>query len=242
MSAKQSKTLFCFSPPVMLATFVIEIAFALYIVWRYKMTTTTRLVVAILACLATFQAAEYMICGGLGMQPGTWSKLGYSAISLLPPLGIHLVQTIAKKKNLPLLAAAYASAVAFVGYYTFTVGAISGQTCYANYAVFDVYAASSIPYGIFYYGWLLVAVTLAFRYAGQSKKHASPLRALALGYCAFIIPTSTINIIDPNTISGIPSIMCGFAVILAFVLVGKVAPESIALKSPHRSLWLKLPF
>jgi hypothetical protein len=225
----------------MLATFAIEIAFALYIVWRYKMTNVTRLVTAILVCLATFQAAEYMICGGLGVHPGTWSKLGYSAISLLPPLGIHLVLTIAKKKNTLLLTAAYASAVAFVGYYAFAVGAISGQTCYANYAVFDVYAASSIPYGIFYYGWLLTAVVLAFKYASQKKANATALRSLALGYSAFIIPTSAINLIDPNTVAGIPSIMCGFAVILAFVLVGKVAPETIAIKHNKRSLRLKFP-
>lgn len=242
MKSTRSTTLFCFSPPVMLATFAIEIAFALYVVWRYKMTNVTRLVTAILACLATFQAAEYMICGGMGVQPGMWSKLGYSAISLLPPLGIHLVLTIAKKKNTLLLLAAYASAVAFVGYYAFSTGAITGQTCYANYAVFDVYAASTIPYSIFYYGSLLIAVTMAFHYASQVKSHASALRSLALGYSAFVIPTTAVNIIDPNTLSGIPSIMCGFAVILAFVLVGKVAPESIALKPTKQSLRLKFPF
>jgi hypothetical protein len=242
LTNKKSTNLYCFSPPVMLATFAIEIAFAFYIIWRYKMTAITRLIVSILACLATFQAAEYMICGGMGVQAGTWSKLGYSAITLLPPLGIHLALKIANKKNPLLLMAAYTSAAAFVAYFTFTTGAISGQTCYANYAVFDISAASSVPYGLFYYGWLFVTVGLSFYYAGKVKKHAKALRALALGYCAFIIPTSAINMIDPSTISGIPSIMCGFAVILAFVLVGRVAPESIALKPSAQLFRLKLPF
>lgn len=206
------------------------------------MTGITRLIVSILVCLATFQAAEYMICGGMGVQAGTWSKLGYSAITLLPPLGIHLALTIAKKKNPLLLMAAYTSAVAFVAYYAFTAGAINGQTCYANYAVFDVTAASSVPYGLFYYGWLLLTVGLSFHYAGKVKKHSKALKALALGYCAFIIPTSAINMIDPSTIAGIPSIMCGFAVILAFVLVGRVAPETIKLKETQRSLRLRFPF
>ncbi len=242
MKVLKSNTLLCFSPPVMLATFLIEIAFAFYVIWRYKMTVITRLVVTILACLATFQASEYMICGGMGIHGGTWSRLGYSAITLLPPLGIHLVLSIAKKRNSALLVTAYASAVAFVAFYAFATMAISGQTCYANYAVFNTHAASSMPYGIYYYGWLFVGVGLALHYASTLKSHAKALRSLALGYCAFIIPTSAVNMIDPNTISGIPSIMCGFAVILAFILVGRVAPESIALRSSPQSLRFRLPF
>lgn len=242
MKSTRSTVLLCFSPPVMLATFMIEVAFAFYVIWRYKMTNITRLVTAILVCLATFQAAEYMVCGGLGMQAGTWSRVGYSAISLLPPLGIHLTLAIAKKKNPLLLAAAYGSAAAFIAYYTVATGAISGQTCYANYAVFDVYAASSVPYALFYYGWLMMTVWLAVRYSRATKHQTRALRALALGYSAFLIPTSAINLIDPSTISGIPSIMCGFAVILAFILVGKVAPESISQKSPRQSLRLRMPF
>ena len=242
MKSSSSTTLYCFSPPVMLATFAIEIAFAAYIVWRYKMTVITRLVTAILVCLATFQAAEYMICGGMGLQASVWSRLGYSAITLLPPLGIHLVLAIAKKRNPLLLTATYASAVGFVGYYAFATAAISGGTCYANYAVFNTHAASTIPYSLFYYGWLLVGVGMALYYASKQKDRAKALHAYAMGYAAFIIPTTAINLIDPSTISGIPSIMCGFAIILAFFLVGKVAPEAIALKQTTRPLKLRFPF
>lgn len=237
-----STTFYCFSPAVMLATFLIEMVFAAYVIWRYKMTVVTRLVVSILVCLATFQAAEYMICGGMGVQAGTWSRLGYSAITLLPPLGIHLVLAIAKKRNPILLTAAYSSAVAFVAFYAFATMGISGHTCYANYAVFDTHAASSLPYGLYYYGWLFVGVGLAMHYSSKMKQYSKALTSLALGYCAFIIPTAAVNLIDPSTIAGIPSIMCGFAVILAFLLVGRVAPEAIAQKSPTKSLKLRFPF
>jgi hypothetical protein len=183
-----------------------------------------------------------MICGGMGLQASVWSRLGYSAITLLPPLGIHLVLTIANKRNPVLLVATYASAAAFVGYYAFATTAISGGTCYANYAVFNTHVASTIPYTFFYYGWLLVGVGMALYYATKAKDRAKALHAFAMGYSAFIIPTTAINLIDPSTISGIPSIMCGFAVILAFLLVGKVAPEAIALKTTARPLRLRLPF
>ena len=41
---------------------------------------------------------------------------------------------------------------------------------------------------------------------------------------------------DAATISGIPSIMCGFAVILAFVLTLKVAPEAVIKREDRRGL------
>lgn len=227
----------------MLATFAIEIVFALYVVWRYKMTTVTRLVTSILIFLAAFQGTEFMLCGGMGVNGGTWSRLGYASISMLPPLGLHLAYAIAGKKSRFLVPTAYLSAAAFIAYFAFGVQAISGHTCYANYAVFDVAQGSSLLYTIYYYGWLFIGVGLSYHFGKLSKKKniRRALYALSLGYLAFIVPTTAINIADPSTVSGIPSIMCGFAVILAFVLVGKVAPEAIKQNNQH-SLRLKLPF
>lgn len=213
----------------MLATFLIEISFAIYIVWRYKMTTVTRLIVAILVFLAVFQGAEYMICGGLGIQGGTWSRLGYSSITMLPPLGLHLMHKLAGRKASPLVWLAYGTAAAFIFYFAFIAQAISGATCYANYAVFETAGGyTSLLYGLYYYGWMFVSILLGARWSSTLKPKLRPaMYALIVGYLAFIVPTTTVNIIDPSTVAGIPSIMCGFAVILAFVLVGKVAPEAL---------------
>ena len=56
------------------------------------------------------------------------------------------------------------------------------------------------------------------------------LKWLIGGYIAFILPTTIVNIINPSTIEGIPSIMCGFAVLMAIVLIGFVAPRTLELK------------
>ncbi len=235
-----SMRLFCFSPPVMLATFLIEIVFAVYIAWRYKMTTITRLIIAILVFLALFQGAEYMICGGLGIPGGTWSRLGYASITMLPPLGLHLMHQLAGKKASGLVGAAYATAAAFIMYFVFVAQAISGTTCYANYAVFDTTQGSTLLYGLYYYGWMLVAIGLGSLWSRTLKSSKKPaLISLIIGYLLFIVPTTTVNIIDPATLSGIPSIMCGFAVMLAFILTLRVAPESIARREDRHSL---LPF
>lgn len=219
----------------MLATLIIEIASALYIVWRYQLTPVTRIATVMLLCLATFQGAEYMVCGGLGVEPGLWSKLGYSAITVLPPLGIHLALTIAGKKMPVLVQSAYASALGFVAYFTLMTGSISGHTCYANYVVFsgaNVFA--SAIYGLYYYGWLIVAVGLiASLIRNERRRHIkSALQWLGLGYLSFLLPTTLVNIVDPSTISGIPSIMCGFAVILAVLITVRVVPDASRVDSP----------
>ena len=63
---------YCFSPSVMLATFLLEFGMALYVVWRYKLNTIGRLVTVMLMSLGTFQLAEYMVCGGLGLDTASW--------------------------------------------------------------------------------------------------------------------------------------------------------------------------
>ena len=83
--------MYCFSPPVMLATFALEFGLAFYVIWRYKMNIISRLVFILLVCLGLFQLAEYMICGGLGLTGIEWARVGYMSISLLPALGIHLI-------------------------------------------------------------------------------------------------------------------------------------------------------
>lgn len=210
----------------MLATFLIEFGFAFYVIWRYKMNTISRLIATTLFTLGTFQLAEYMICGGLGLTHVEWARLGYASITLLPPLGIHLVTALAGKKMPWLVGSAYASAAAFVGFFTLAGGAINGEVCYANYAVFDTHNASIIPFALYYYGWLIAGTYLAWHWANKQPKKAVALQGMAMGYLLFILPTTAFNLIDPSTVSGIPSIMCGFAVLLAFALVIRVLPNS----------------
>ena len=88
--------LYCFSPPIMVATFILEVAFAIYTIARYKLTPVSRLAVAILIGLAVFQLAEFNVCeGAFGVDSLTWARIGHVAITLLPPLGIQLATKLA---------------------------------------------------------------------------------------------------------------------------------------------------
>ena len=227
MRILKTDKLYCFSPPVMLATFIIEIAFAVYVLFRYKLTAVSRLIVLLLLGLATFQFAEYNVCeGALGLDSLTWARIGYVAITFLPPMGIHLATKLGGKSNPLLVGAAYATGTLFAAIFLFMGQGMVGEQCLGNYVIFKIAPWAVWPYAAYYYGWLLIGVAYAIKLAqGVKRNIKSALYALAVGYLAFIVPTTAVNILDPATISGIPSIMCGFAVMLAFVLTFKVAPD-----------------
>jgi len=230
MNKKQSTTLYCFSPPVMLATFVIELCLALYTLIRYKLTPITRLAIIMLVGLSIFQIAEYNVCvGAWGIDSLGWSRVGYVAITLLPPLGIHLATRIAGQRQRLLVSAGYAAAAAFALFFLLVGQGMQSSACLGNYVIFRTAPWASLLYGLYYYGLLFVGVGYAWWAAKKQKsKHAAlALRLLALGYIAFILPTTTVNLIDPSTRAGIPSIMCGFAVILALLLALWIVPEAV---------------
>ncbi len=212
----------------MLATFFVEIILAVYVLWRYGLDRVTRIVALILVNLAVFQAAEFMVCeGAFGLDSLQWARIGYVAITLLPPLGIHLGLRLSGKKNPLLLSSAYGSAAIFAGIFLFAGQGMQSHVCQGNYVIFEIANWASLPYGLYYYGWLLAGIGLALSYAEKtSKKHIrKALHGLAVGYTAFIVPTTAVNLLEPSTTAGIPSIMCGFAVLFAFSMVFWVVPE-----------------
>lgn len=229
---KSSMRLYCFSPPVMIATFVLEVAGALWVWLKYKTDKLSRIIIALLVFLALFQLAEANVCEGwMGLTGDFWSRLGFISISMLPPLGVHLAVSVlnhqAKKPrftHLPMVA--YSTGALFIGFFLFGSASVVFDQCLGNYVIFKVGASAAEAYGLYYYGWLLVGVWLCFWAAKkQAKALRQALNVLGLGYLLFMLPTTAVNLIDPTTIDGIPSIMCGFAVLLAVTLVAGVAPR-----------------
>lgn len=224
--------LYCFSPLVMIITFVSEIIMAAYTVWRYKMNEIARVILAMLIFLAIFQLAEYMVCEGSIIGNITWSRLGFMAITMLPPLGIHAVYAIVKTERRLLLYPAYMLAAGFLLFFLAGGGAISGYECLGNYVIFQVAPGLGGLFGAYYYILLAIGAALAWRYYFRVKADNTKraLTGFVMGYATFIVPTATVNIISPDTVRGIPSIMCGFAALLSIAMVVLVIPNAGKLK------------
>lgn len=210
----------------MMLTFLIEVVLLVFVFIRYGLRTTLhRVASAILVCLALFQLAEYNVCGRFNVSALSWSRLGFVAITLLPPLGVHLLFTIISRKRDLLLAGAYVSSLIFIYVFGFSNLAFNSHVCAGNYAIFQLNNHMGGWFFMYYYFWLFASIFLGLR----AMKHANPkqsrvLRYFVSGYLFFLLPTTVINMLRPETTSGIPSIMCGFAVIYAVVLVFGILP------------------
>ena len=249
--SKYSNKFYCFSPTVMLATFLFESIAALLVITKYRKSPKRTLIITLLFALAGFQIAEFMVCGGFGIKGVEWARFGYVSITLLPPLGYHLAHLIAGKKVGFSVKFAYATMIGFIAYYLLVTNGVQADSCRPNYSVFNVPQIAGWLYALYYYGWLFVAIFFCWQeikklsdkesrkivrivlsklrflekiVPNESIIKIKALKWLLVGYLVFVVPTTFVNIINPNTIEGIPSIMCGFAVLLAVILLLKVSP------------------
>jgi len=232
-SEYDSTRLNCFSPPVMLATLVIESSLAIYTFWRYKLTAMTRLALVMLLSLATFQLAEYFVCTGLGSMAAPWSRVGFVAITALPPLGLHMMHILANQPRRRLVYTAYTTMAAYMAFFLLSPGTFTGHVCTGNYVIFQFTPNVTGTYSVYYFGWILTGMGLGFRWAdvlktkGQTAaKRLKTVQALILGYLIFLVPSALSMAVKPAVRRGIPSVLCGFAVLLALILVGYIMPRA----------------
>ena len=212
----------------MLATFLVEIILLILTLAKRRLSNVTILVSITLFMLAFFQLCEYFVCGGLGVDGALWSRLGFVAITTLPALGIHIIHEIAHRKKRWLVAGAYLLMAIWIVLFGFTDKAFSSQLCVSNYVIFGLQHYVGYFYSAYYYGILLIGIMLAIKFgeSAKNKKQKEALYAMIVGYLVFLLPTAAANTISPATMAGIPSIMCGFAVLFALILFAYILPRT----------------
>jgi len=209
----------------MVATFAIELVLALIVFVRYHMTRFGQAAGAVLLLLATFQFAEYRICTTTGALPLLWSRIGFIAITLLPLSGLYLVFLVSHKPHF--LKLGYATAVGFVLYFVFVPKSITGAICGGNYVIFNTSNDLYRLYGFYYLGFLLLGIWESVEKISSLKRRTAGKRALQwliVGYLSFMGPMGVSYILFPATRNAAASIMCGFALTLAFILALKIVP------------------
>jgi hypothetical protein len=220
--------LYCFSPPVMVATFCIEVGLLIYTAIKRKPSVIVGLGIAMLFFLATFQLSEYSICGRLHLNGESWTRVGYVAITMLPVLGIHMISRIVGSLNPWWTRLAYTTGLAWSSVFLFA-NVFNGLTCGGNYIIFEMLHPFGGAYFAYYYLWLLLGIGWSLHYLRlkkTTKHHKKALAWLIAGYLVFLLPTTIINSMYPDTQIGIPSIMCGFAVLFALILTFRILPAT----------------
>jgi len=209
----------------MLGTFIIEVLLAIAALIRShgKPTRNTLIIVSILLFLASFQSIEYLICE-THYDPILLGKLGFFSITLLPPLGIHLSYSLAQKHRHPHILVPYMTAFLLNVLFITSPLTVQNVVCHGNYVIFDLPFILHIVYSFYYQGFLLYGLMTAFNLSHHvtSEARAQRLRWLGVGYIVFMMPSAALMLLAPETIRAVPSIMCGFALILAFILYFKI--------------------
>jgi hypothetical protein len=214
----------------MIATMTIETVLAIYTVWRYKMTPIVKLATITLLMLASFQLAEFFVCTDSIGHTTSWSRLGFAAITALPPLGLHLMHRVSNKPVGRLVQMSYATMSAFIVFFLAFPSVFENYQCTGNYVIFRLHPDVGGLYWIYYIGWLFTAIILGARWANQfmrqgKTKQLNAVRGLIIGWMTFLIPTAIANMVNPASREGIPSVMCGFAVLFAIILVTYILPK-----------------
>jgi hypothetical protein len=225
----------------MMATFLIETSLAIYVGFRYSSGVFRTLACVLLLCLASFQLAEFQVCVGPSAWALVWGKVGLAGITLLPALGMHLIGTVTRKS--PLIGIGYAVAAIYEITFLLVPSATGQPECAGNYVIIQISSGwFNGIYSAYYFSFLLLAMLeltlrLTQRDPPPGLGYSNRLIALMLaGYLSFTVPMAITSLLSPELRRATPSIMCGFALILAVILAGYVAPlyaqEARAIKRP----------
>lgn len=220
---RKGLTLYCFSPPVMIATFLIEMILAFYVLIQSIKYKSNVAIVITLVFLALFQLSEYQICEG--SNPIFWTRIGLFVITFLPVLGIYLISKLDKDSKL--LKIGFLIAIIIGTLFLLSPNSIKGATCGGNYIMFDVDSSLYSFFGYYYFIFLFLGIWKSIQgiKANHNKtKIKNALKWFVIGYLSFILPLTIVYILIPITRVAVASIMCGFAVIFAFILTFKIAP------------------
>ena len=232
-TTRNKNTLYCFSPLVMIITFVVEIALAIYTFLRIKPSRIKNIISASLVLLAVFQLVEFFVCGSYSsFITDVSSRIGFVAITFLPALGVTLANELAGRKNHWSSALALLTATGFAVFFGFAPSAVNNSICTGNYVIFILSEAATAVYSSYYFGLLLITLAIVFVLAGKqkSKVRRNSLHWLGIGTLSFLVPTGIVYWVVPSSELAIPSVMCGFAIIYAIILAFIIAPQTSSAK------------
>jgi len=121
----------------------------------------------------------------------------------------------------------YATAAAFILYFVFVPKSISAAICGGNYVIFNAANDFYRLYGFYYLGFLLLGIWESIDKMKSLRDETyvkTLLQWLIVGYLSFMAPMGLAYLLFPETRNAVASIMCGFALVFAFILASKIVP------------------
>jgi len=220
-----SRKIYCFTPLVSLGTFIAEVIFAIYTLIKYRKTEFGVVSFFALLALASFQLPEYLLCID---TPSLYTKIliqiGFIGTIFLPPLGLHLVNILNNKKYTKFVYFGYILAVIVSLMIALSNGNNFMHACTGHYVRFKLGTLVTTSY--FFTYLILIISSILILLSHIFKNENRKLNSLMLAsFMVFLIPTYTLYFLSFIPNNGIPSVLCGFAILAALILVAKILPK-----------------
>ena len=226
MLKKDHKNIFyCFTPLVSLATFIVEFIFAVYTLIKYRKTEFGRVSIFVLLALASFQLPEYLLCqSNQSAYRNVLIQIGFIGTAFLPPLGLHLVNLLNDKKYTKLVSFGYI----FASFTTILILASKAgdfvHACTGKYVKFGLGSLAEKFYSGTYLIFITSAIVILLYYILKNKNLALNMWMLVT-FLVFLIPAYVLYFFSFYPSDGLPSVMCGFAIFAALILLLKILPK-----------------
>lgn len=222
LNFREKGVLMDYSPGLALATASFEIAVAFWALGGTGDRSITRTTAAILALLATYQIIEVGICSNASAA-GFLPRLAFIAVAWLPPLGMLLIANIHRPRSRMAYSNAYfmlAAALGIVVWIALDRAFVSSSVCQALFA----YYTNPMPRFTLYAGFYWLGLLGMIVHSGYGMKTCPDPRRRRLlfqvfaGTLAFVLPSLLVSRYVSPARGSLPSVMCHFALILAFFL------------------------
>jgi hypothetical protein len=145
----------------------------------------------------------------------------FIVISVMPPLAANFVISIYEFVNSKHVKKIYkyfffVPLFAIDVFYFFSINNFKVSECNVFYAIY--YYPLGFLFGVFYYLPIAISMLILFSAFNETTKFKKELNVLKVGFALTFLPAWILELISHQVLIGIVSILCKFAVILAFSL------------------------
>lgn len=210
----------CYSPKVSLITALIEFVISIFIFIRIRKNKLIKFIIPFILLLGSYQLTEFLLC--TTNDPQLWGTLGFMSYTFLPALGLHFSITYTDKKFPNYLL--YFSPVIFSLIAVMTKNFIVENFCSTIFVEIQTAFFQSnakfwpmFIYWIYYFGFILVATILIFRYFLKAKTKKKRYLSLLILFTVIIslVPAILLITVFPVFKIMFPSIYCEFSLLYA---------------------------
>jgi hypothetical protein len=213
-----------YSPLLSIVTASLEVGAAVWVLRGPGRKPILHTVSAILFFLAGYQIVEGILCTGSPVTLAFLPRLAFMVVAWLPPTGLLLVAQLYPTKTRTIYYYAYAMFI-FCGTLVASIAVdksfVTATVCEIVFAQYTNPTQLYQTYGIFYQTGLMSMLLLsAYGVTICTDDHQRLLLGqVLLGSIAFIFPALVMVAVIPIAQDALPSIMCHFAMLLAFFLI-----------------------